>query len=322
MPTGASRDCLSKATPKLYARFVKLRAKVNRTMASARARIGQSAIFPLLVLTAHLVGGPARSAPLRAEQVVLAPHRAVYDFTLARANAGAGFNDMTARMVYELTGSSCEGFTQNMRFVTRSTTQDGNTSVNDLRSSSWEEASGKTFRFSSNQLRDDQQQEQTAGDAARAGNEIKVELTKPQKKKTSIAPTALFPVQHSRELLAAADRDESVFQADLYDGSEKGEKVYATTAVIGPVKPAGKAKGLPAVENGEKLEALRAWPVSLSYFEPTKSQSDATPSYELAFLLFENGVVRSLTLDYGEFALKGDLKSLTFLEPSKCEAKR
>jgi len=260
------------------------------------------------------------AAPLRADQVVLAPHRAVYDFALARSSAGTGVSDMTARMVYELTGSTCEGFTQNMRFVTRATTQDGSISVNDLRSSSWEEGSAKNFRFNSTTVRDDQQQEQTAGDAARTGNDIRVDLTKPQKKKTSVAPSALFPIQHSRELLAAASREETVFQADLYDGSEKGEKVYATTAVIGRLRPAGNAKA--DVENTDKLVPLKSWPVSLSYFEPGKGRADAIPTYELAFVLFENGVVRNLTLDYGDFALKGDLKSLTFLDSPKCEPKR
>jgi hypothetical protein len=259
---------------------------------------------------------------IRADQVILAPHRAVYDFKLARSAAGAGINDMTARMVYELTGSACDGYTQNMRFVTRAITPDGNVSVNDLRSSSWEDGGGKTFRFNSNQLRDEQQQEQTAGDAARARDEIKIELTRPQKKKTSISGAALFPIQHSRELLAAAQRDESVFQADLFDGSEKGEKIYLTTAVIGRQKAAGQTNGLPTVENSEKLAPLKSWPVSLSYFEPGKSKADSTPSYELAFLLFENGIVRNLTLDYGDFALKGDLKTLTFLDMPKCEPKR
>ena len=156
---------------------------------------------------------------------------------------------------------------------------------------------------------------------ASRGVQIKIELAKPQKKKTAIAGTALFPIQHSRELLAAAQREESVFEADLYDGSEKGEKVYATTAVIGRIKPDDYNSALPAVENSQKLAGLKSWPVSLSYFEPGKGLADAVPTYELAFLLFENGIVRKLTLDYGDFALKGDLKALTVHETPKCEPK-
>jgi EipB-like len=45
------------------------------------------------------------------------------------------------------------------------------------------------------------------------------------------------------------------------------------------------------------------------------------PVYELAFLIFENGVSRKLYIDYGEFALNGELREITFHEPSKCEQK-
>jgi hypothetical protein len=37
--------------------------------------------------------------------------------------------------------------------------------------------------------------------------------------------------------------------------------------------------------------------------------------------MFENGVSRKLTIDYGDFALQGTLKDLVFHEPSKCERK-
>ena len=37
--------------------------------------------------------------------------------------------------------------------------------------------------------------------------------------------------------------------------------------------------------------------------------------------MFENGVSRTLYIDYGEFALQGELIEITFHEPSKCEAK-
>ena len=43
------------------------------------------------------------------------------------------------------------------------------------------------------------------------------------------------------------------------------------------------------------------------------------PVYELSFLMFENGVSRKLYIDYGEFALKGELTEITFYEPSKCD---
>ena len=59
---------------------------------------------------------------------------------------------MSGRMVYELTGSECAGYTQSMRFVTRMTNQEGTATVTDMRSSSWEDAlAAHRLRFSSSQ---------------------------------------------------------------------------------------------------------------------------------------------------------------------------
>ena len=255
---------------------------------------------------------------------VLAPHRAIYDITLDRSRGGSGVSDMAGRMVYELTGSECEGYTQSMRFITRMTNQEGTVSLTDMRSSSSEDANAKSFRFSSSQYKDSKLSESTTGDAARAGpsGEIKVELTKPTKKEMELKPNVFFPIQHSITLLDVAARGETVFQADLYDGSEKGEKVYATTAYIGRSRPAGFNKGLAPAKNAERLDELKAWPVSISYFEPGSQKTDAVPAYELAFLYFENGVSRRLFIDYGEFAIRGSLKEIIFLEPGKCDGKR
>jgi EipB-like len=274
-----------------------------------------------LAAMALLAPWPATSAQAAGEGIVLAPHRAVYDMTLAEARGGAGVTQVTGRMVYELTGSACEGYTQNMRFVTNMTNQSGSAVISDLRSSSWEDAGGKRFRFNSSQFRDDKATEATAGDATRAptGSDVKVELTKPAKKDLSLRMGVYFPIQHSIALLEAARSGKSVFRANLFDGSEKGEKVYDTVSFIGRLRPADANKKLPALKDGERLDQVPAWTISIGYFEPGSDKKDAVPVYELTFLFFENGVSRQLFIDYGEFALQGEIKEITFLEPKKCE---
>ena len=266
---------------------------------------------------------PTASSQAVPDAIVLSPHRAVYEMTLATSRGGSGVTAVSGRMVYELTGSACEGYTQNMRFVTQMTNQGGTAVVTDLRSSSWEEANGKRFRFNSSQYRDEKATEITAGDAARANtaDDVKVELTKPAKKGLSLSSGVYFPVQHSIALLKAAKAGKTAFRADLYDGSEKGEKVYDTVSIIGKRRAPGSNQKLPQVKNAEQLDQLAAWPVSIAYFEPGSDKKDAAPVYELSFLFFENGVSRKLFIDYGEFAINGELKEITFHEPSKCEQK-
>jgi hypothetical protein len=267
------------------------------------------------------VAWPALPAAALGEDIVMAPHRAVYEMSLANTRGGSGVTAVSGRMVYELTGSACEGYTQNMRFVTQMVNDGGSTMITDLRSSSWEDGNGKRFRFNSSQFRDEKATEVTAGDAARANTDIKVELTKPSKKDISLQGRVYFPVQHSIALLAAAKASKGAFRADLYDGSEKGEKVYDTVSFIGRRRLPGTNHKLPQLANAERLDALPAWPVSIGYFEPGSDTKDAAPVYELSFLFFENGVSRKLYIDYGEFAIQGELKEIIFHSPSKCEAR-
>lgn len=283
----------------------------------ARARLTALGAVVLLVAL------PLQSGSAAPDGIVLAPHRAIYELTLATTRGGSGVSSVLGRMAYDLTGSPCEGYTQNMRFVTRMTNQSGNTVVTDLRSTTWEDARGKRFRFDSSQYRDEKATDATIGDAARPGasEDVKVELTKPAKKNISIPSRVYFPVQHTIALLNAAKATKTSFRADLYDGSEKGEKVYDTVAAIGRVQPAGSNRQLSQVKNAERLDGLKGWSVSIAYFEPGSGKQDALPVYELSFLMFENGVSRKLYIDYGEFALQGDLTEITFHPPSKCDTK-
>lgn len=274
----------------------------------------------LVLLTA--VSAPAFAA----NTVHFAAHRAVYDISLARAASGSGVSGMTGRMVYELTGSACEGFTQNMRFVTRMSNQEGGETVNDLRNSSWEEAAGKRLRFSTTQFANEEAVESSQGDVRRAdpAAAANVDLVKPEKSQFALPANTYFPMQHAEALIKAARDGKTLLAASVYDGSEKGTKIYLTNAVIGKAGQAGGRKDLASLQDAGKdagrMAALQSWPMSLSYFESGKDKQDAPPAYELSYNFYENGVTAGLAIDYGEFAIKGDLKELTFLPESPCAA--
>lgn len=275
-----------------------------------------------LVATAvMLAAGPASSGKAAEADIVLVPHRAVYEISLLRAQGGSGIADMTGRMVYEITGNPCAGYSQNMRFVTNVVNQEGVTSLTDLRTTSWEDAASRTFRFNSTQYKDRKLTDTTVGDASRGSpsDRLKVALSRPARKQLDLAPQAMFPIQHSRELIVRARRGERLFTADLYDGSEKGDKVYTTVSFLGRSRAAGNVEGLEEVETAKPLLKVPAWPISISYYEPDTNRQDAVPTYELSFLYYENGVSRRLMIDYGSFAVSGALKEITFLDPGKCD---
>jgi hypothetical protein len=272
---------------------------------------------------AALTGMIVSISTATAEDVPFAPHRAVYELSMSDATAGSGVSGVTGRMVYELNGSVCEGYTQNMRFVTIMTNQDGTETVSDLRNSSWEEAGGKKLRFSSAQYQNDELADSSQGDAARSKGAtpvVGVDLVKPAKKRVALPTDIYFPMQHASTLVHVAKSGVKMFTANLYDGSEKGEKYYFTNTVIGKKFAPGAKALLASFKGADRLAGVDSWPMTISYFEANRNKVDQTPAYELSFRYFENGVTSDLKIDYGEFAIKGELKELTFLDAGKCPA--
>ena len=92
----------------------------------------------------------------------LVPHRAVYDLELKDAAEKAGIKAMRGRMVYEFTGSECEGFTVNFRFVTE-TEMGEEKRISDQRSTTFEDIRNGRFDFESKSYTDDRLDKEVQG---------------------------------------------------------------------------------------------------------------------------------------------------------------
>ena len=99
-----------------------------------------------LAAVAMLACGVARPAAAFAgkEPVKLTPHRAVYEMTFDEARSASGITGIDGRMVFEFTGSECDGYTLNMRMVTQMTelarpNQPDRSSIVDLGRGQWPE---------------------------------------------------------------------------------------------------------------------------------------------------------------------------------------
>jgi hypothetical protein len=277
------------------------------------------ALLAVLPLGAIPAGYAQALAPKEPNKLVA--HRAVYDMTLDDTRSGSGISGITGidgRMVFEFTGSQCDGYSLNMRMVTQMTDAQDQTNVTDLRSSTWEQGDGEKFRFQSSQYVNDKLGDVTMGRAVReTPNEaIKVKLSQPGQAELELSGKVLFPTQHSLALIERAEAGQTLLQARIYDGSEKGRKVYETTAVIGQKVPPGAEAQIEAVAKEKGLGELASWPVSIGYFED--KGGDLTPSYQIDFRLYENGVSRKLLIDYGGFSVHGTLTALEYLKTPEC----
>lgn len=248
----------------------------------------------------------------------LAPHRAIYKMTLESAHSASGITGIDGRMVFEFTGSACDGYSLNMRMVTHMTDSQGQTNLTDLRSSTWEQGDGQKFRFQSAQYLNEKLGDVTMGRAVRErpSEAVNVKLSQPVHAELNLTGQVLFPTQHSLALIEEARAGAVLFQARIYDGSEKGRKVYDTTAFIGKLVPPGGEAELEPAAKDKGLGELASWPVSIGYFE--LKGGDLTPSYQIDFRIYENGVSRELLIDYGDFSIHGSLTALEYLKSPDC----
>ena len=271
----------------------------------------------VLMATIMLVAGSVSTA--RSEPVSLAGHRAVYDVALEKGAGQAGNLTATGRVVLEFDGDACQGYTQNMRFLTRYVGPNGPATTSDVQSTTWESGDGTLFRFNSRQYQDGDLKLSTSGDAAKAdGSEIIVDLEEPEESEFSFADGILFPTEHLKLLIAQAEEGARFVQRDVFDGSDTGDTVSATNAVIG--QPARSE--IADVAGVEPLNGMIYWPVSLAYFElgADGEPGEEVPSYQLSFDLFRNGVSTDILIDYGEFALRATLSEIRFFDAVDCDA--
>ncbi len=249
------------------------------------------------------------------ESIPLASHRAVYDLTLLKSVGSKSPTFARGRIAFDFSGSSCEGYTQTFRQLTELQPAEGPTRISDMRSTTFEDAAGKSFAFKMQTRIDDEPTDEVDGRAQRVpAGAVSVALTQPKQEKLALERDVLFPTEHLKYILAAAKAGQHILQVKVYDGSETGEKIFQTTTFIGaPITkppPAEPAVKIPLLEN------MRRWPVTISYFDI--GTKDEAPNYVLAFDLYQNGISRALRLDYGDFVLAGEMTSLQLLPTPAC----
>jgi hypothetical protein len=261
----------------------------------------------------------AATAATTADAATIVPHRAVYDLHLSRANDGADLSGVDGRMAFEVIGSSCEGWTVSFRMVNRLRPTDGAAKLIDTQSTSYESGDGLDLRYSQKELIDNRLDQESRVRISRveAQGEGKGKIELPAPKDFAIPADALFPMRHQLKLMDAALAGESRDTSLIYDGSD-GEKTFRAISFIGKRKEAGSNARDKANAEARVLAGLQSWPMTISYYDVAGGDQD-TPVYQIAFDIYENGVATGLVLDYGEFALDGELAKLEMLDTEACE---
>jgi envelope integrity protein B len=274
-------------------------------------------------LTLAALLGTAIALPALAQSgpMALAAHRAVYDLKLANTRGKSPMQSVRGRILYDFSGSACEGYALQFRQVSELDSGEGKVVVSDLRATSWEDGSAKRLRFHSQNFFNDNLRDAIDGHAERDPDGVAVQLTEPQKKKLDFKADLVFPTEHVRRIIAAAKEGKTLLQLAVYDGSDTGDKLYDTLSVIGKAIAADARKPNDATANQQVFSGMTRWPVAISYFDRAVSEKsgEQQPVYAITFELYENGVSRALVLDYGDFVLNGEMTSIELKDAKPCQ---
>jgi hypothetical protein len=278
-----------------------------------------------LLLMAAAMALVSGSAGGRAEAAASGPflaHQALYELSLMKSRGTNSINSARGRILYNFSGTACEGYTSEFRQVSELNSGEGKITLSDLRSTSWEDGAGKSYRFKIDARMNDADSTPVDGIAERAGDHIDVKLKQPVSKTFTLDGATVFPTEQIQRIIAAAREGKSVLELMVYDGSDNGEKVYNTLSVIGQPIPADRAIAAPDPSTAsDVMKSSTRWPVTVSYYDRDAKAKDGeqTPVYSMSFELYENGVSRALVLDYNDFVISGALGKLDVKDSKPCK---
>ena len=249
---------------------------------------------------------------------IITPHRAIYDVKLIKASERSGIKSMKGRMVYEVRGNECDGISLQYRFLTRVTTG-RDQFLSDQHTSTYESADGLDFTFLNKSFLNEQLEKTIKGRARQVEDGLMVVLDSPSAQEFKFSK-ARFLTSYLVKMIELAKKGEHFLRDDLYDGSDGGDEIIATSSFISNPKSISDSKDGENADIAAKLKGFEAWTVSMSYFDKgTGATGEHLPVFESKFLLFENGISSDLVMRYPDYTLSGKMTELELFDNKSCK---
>src|ERR1700694_2289401 len=156
--------------------------------------------IPAVAVASGFAAGPAGAAAGGA----FLPHQALYESSRAKSRGSNSINSARGRILYNFSGSACEGYTSEFRQVSELDSGEGKVTLSDLRSKSWEDGAGKSYRFTIDTRMNDSDSAPVDGIAERTGDHVTVKLKAPVAKTFTLDGSTVFPTEQIRRIIEAA----------------------------------------------------------------------------------------------------------------------
>ena len=255
-------------------------------------------------------------AGVAADAATLASHRAFYTMAMIASDTESNVVGANGAMTVDWE-RSCDGWTVSQQLRLQINLNSGELLDTAVEFSSFESLDGTSYQFTSRTLTNGTVLDEFRGIAKRAGPDQpgEVRYAMPEARRLALPADTVFPMEHTRLVLEAAERGETVVLRKFFDGPRPDESPFDANALIlqGP-RPG--SEGVPeGLADASLLEDVW-WPLRIAFF-PAGS-NDGSPDFELEAKAHGNGVVREFVFDYGDFSVRAMLAQLEPVVETAC----
>lgn len=254
------------------------------------------------------------SATSHNSPVSIAPHRAIYDMSLASVKNGSNINGVSGRMLFEWS-DVCDGWAVQQHLKLHFSYAEGDESDVSSTEITWESKDGKKYNFNIRRVSDGKETEHYVGKAEVNENGGTATYSSPGDKVMKLPAGTLFPSAHTKLILQKAAANEKLFTRRVFDGSdEEGSNdvsvfINASTAKLQEADINSKLKNNP-------LLSVPSWPVRMAFFKIETETGE--PDYEMNLNLLANGIARTMQIEYGDFSVIGTLTEVEAIPSPGC----
>ncbi|MBO22737.1 MAG: hypothetical protein CMM26_10275 [Rhodospirillaceae bacterium] len=255
--------------------------------------------------------------PARAAAVTHASHRAFYEISIDRVDAGSNIVDARGRMVTEWR-RACDGWLSSQRLLVSMAPGEGEPINSEVAMTSFEALDGTLFSFDSETRVGGETVEAVKGAAERdgPGKAGRAVYNEPRGVAVDLPADTVFPFEHTIAVIEAAEKGQLRVFSHYFDGSQpENAPMTANSLILDKARDAAEGTG-----NGfGEISAHKWWPVRLAMFASNAHKRlDEEPEFEMTQILQDNGVVRRFEFDYGEFSLVAALIEIKEIDPPRC----
>jgi hypothetical protein len=247
-----------------------------------------------------------------AATVQLVPHRAIYELSARPGNGFGSSGSVRGLLTYEIS-DGCDGWSVNQKAGIDLSPPEGNAVRFEWSQATWEAKDATAYRYVI-------KEGQAGGEATQRRGELRYDkpggegtlTTELPGRSESRVPSALLPVQHTKDLIEHAVAGDPIFYTSIFDATVD-EKPVEISASIGPASAGWPTRG----GKFAPLENVKSRHVDFAFF--VADLPDGTPDFEQSIQLYDNGVIGEVNFEFAGLQVEGTLRKLEMLEPQGCE---